>query len=62
MQRMARLVVAGALAAALLMGAVLIPLMEERKPAGFYADVVTHDDQTEEHIYAASGPVEVSRR
>ena len=63
MQRMARFVVAGAMAAALLMGAVLIPLMENDRPAGFYADVVAHDDHSADQEYAAASvPVEVSRR
>ena len=62
MQRMARLLVAGAMAAALLMGVVLIPLMENGHPAGFYADVVAHDDRSADQEYAASLPVEVSRR
>lgn len=54
MQRMARLMVATAMGAALLMGAVLIPLMESHKPAGFYADVVAHDDTKADQEYAAS--------
>ena len=62
MQRMAKLVVAGAMAAALLMAAVLIPLMENNKPAGFYADVVAHDDRSADQEYAATLPVEVSLR
>ena len=62
MQRMARFLVAGAMAAALLMGAVLIPLMENKVPAGFYADVVAGDDSKSDQEYAQSLPVEVSRR
>ncbi len=62
MQRMARLVVAGALAAALLMGAVLIPLMERNNPAGFYADVVAQHDRSADQEYASALPVEGSRR
>ena len=62
MQRMARLVVAGAVAAALVMGAA-IPFMESRRPAGFYADVVAHDDRSADQEYAsASVPVEAFRR
>jgi hypothetical protein len=60
MQRMARFVVAGAMAAALLMG-ILIPLLETAsRPSGFYADVVAHDERTAD--YVATMPVEVSRR
>ena len=44
MQRMARLLVFGAMAAALIMGAVLTPLMESHHPAGHYADVVARND------------------
>ena len=63
LQRMARMVVAGAMAAALVMGVVLIPLMESSRPAGFYADVVAHDDHSADQEYAAASvPVEVSRR
>ena len=62
MQRMARYVVAGAMAAALLMGAVLIPLMETHNPAGFYADVVAQNDRTDDQEYASTLPIEVSRR
>ena len=54
MQRMARLVVAGALAAALLMGAVLIPLMENQDISGFYADVVAQHDRSDDQEYAAA--------
>ncbi|HEY3742170.1 MAG TPA: hypothetical protein VGL53_20095 [Bryobacteraceae bacterium] len=54
MQRMARLMVVTAMAAALLMGAVLIPMMESQKPAGFYADVVAHDTLKADQEYAAS--------
>ena len=57
MQRMARLLVGGAMAAALIMGAVLIPLMENGRPAGFYADVVAHDDTKADQEYASSLPV-----
>ena len=53
MQRMARLTVATALAAALIMGMVLIPLMEKRHTAGFYADVVAHDDTKADQEYAS---------
>ena len=60
MQRMARLLVAGAMAAALLMGAVLIPLMEDHDLSGFYADVVAQNDRRDDQEYAAALP-EVSR-
>ena len=62
MQRMARFLVAGALTAALIMGAVLIPLMERKDPAGFYADVIARDDTKADQEYAENLPVEVSRR
>ena len=54
MQRMARLLVAGAMAAALIMGAILIPLMEGGRPAGHYADVVAHDDRNADQDYASN--------
>jgi hypothetical protein len=57
MKRMAHLTVATALAAALIMGAVLIPLMESKHPGGFYADVVAHDDTKADQEYAASLPL-----
>ena len=62
MQRMARLVVAVAMAAALVMGVVLIPLMEGDHPSGFYADVVAQHDRSADQEYAAALPVEVSRQ
>jgi hypothetical protein len=53
-RRTARLLVAGSLAAALLIGAVLIPQLEkQRRPAGFYADVVAHDNSTADQEYAS---------
>jgi hypothetical protein len=54
MQRMARLLVFGAMAAALIMGAILTPLMETRHPAGHYADVVARNDTKADQEYAAS--------
>ena len=55
MRRTARLLVAGSLAAALLMFAVLIPQLEkESRPAGYYADVVAHDTSTADVQYAAA--------
>ena len=63
MQRMARFVVAGALGAALIMGAVLIPLMESSRPAGMYADVVAQHDRSDDQEYAAAVvPVGVPHR
>jgi hypothetical protein len=57
MQRMARLLVAGALAAALIMAAVLTPLMESHNPAGHYADVVARNDTKADQEYAAALPL-----
>jgi len=55
--RMARLTAAAAVAAALLMGVVLIPMMESKHPAGFYADVVAHEATKADQEYASSLPL-----
>lgn len=57
MQRMARLLVGSALAAALIMGAILTPLLESKRPAGHYADVVARNDTKADQEYAASLPL-----
>jgi hypothetical protein len=57
MQRMARLLVLSAMAAALLMVAVLTPLIESRRPAGHYADVVARNDSKVDQEYAATLPL-----
>ena len=62
MQRMARFLVAGAMAAALIMGAVLTPLLESKRPAGHYADVVARNDTKADQEYAAVLTGEVPRQ
>ena len=54
-RRTARFLVAGSLAAALLMGVVLIPHFEkESRPSGYYADVVSRANTTADQEYAAA--------
>jgi len=62
MQRMARFLVAGAMAAALIMGAVLTPLMESKRPAGHYADVVARNDTKVDQEYASTLPLDEAPR
>jgi hypothetical protein len=53
-RRMARFLVAGAMATALVMGVLMVPLAEHRKPAGHYADIVAHEDTRADQEYASS--------
>ena len=56
-RRMAQMLAAGSLAAALVLSMVVIPFMETKRPAGHFADVVVQDDTRADQEYASTLPL-----